>query len=169
ADGRYWLAKQPASAAWDVIAVDAYRPPYIPFHLTTVEFFQLVRAHLTDDGVLAINVGRTAANFALVDALTATLAQVFPAVYVIDEPGPADDLGNSLVVATAQASTLAQFQHNVATIPETLPAEFRHFAQTAALQARVATAPAQTAIFTDDRAPVEEIVHGIILDFFAGP
>ena len=169
ADGRYWLAKQPASAAWDVIAVDAYRPPYIPFHLTTVEFFQLVRTHLTDDGVLAINVGRTAANFALVDALTATLAQVFPTVYVIDEPGPADDLGNSLVVATVQASTLAQFQHNIAAIPQTFPAEFRHFAQTAALQVRVATAPTQTAIFTDDRAPVEEIVHGIILDFFAGP
>jgi spermidine synthase len=38
ADGRRWLAQQPASARWDVVTVDAYRPPYIPFHLTTVEF-----------------------------------------------------------------------------------------------------------------------------------
>ncbi|MCB1602853.1 MAG: hypothetical protein KDI66_22750, partial [Xanthomonadales bacterium] len=42
ADGRRWLADQPADAQWDVIAIDAYRPPYIPFHLTTVEFFTLV-------------------------------------------------------------------------------------------------------------------------------
>src|SRR5690606_27046523 len=51
ADGRAWLAQQPDSAAWSLIAVDAYRPPYIPFHLTTVEFFQLARQHLTEDGV----------------------------------------------------------------------------------------------------------------------
>ena len=59
ADGRRWLADRPADDTWRIIAVDAYRPPYIPFHLTTVEFFRLVAAHLTPDGVLAINVGRT--------------------------------------------------------------------------------------------------------------
>ncbi len=89
-----------------MIAIDAYRPPYIPFHLTTVEFFQLVREHLSEDGVVAINVGRTDTNFALVDALTATLSTVFPTVYVIDEPGPPATLANSLVVATMQPMTL---------------------------------------------------------------
>ncbi len=82
ADGRRWLAQQPATARFDVIAVDAYRPPYIPFHLTTREFFALVRAHLDDDGVVAINVGRTQTNFALVDALAATLQTVFPTVFI---------------------------------------------------------------------------------------
>jgi hypothetical protein len=55
-------------ARFDVIAIDAYRPPYIPFHLTTAEFFRLVEAP-GEDGVVAINVGRTPTNFALVDAL----------------------------------------------------------------------------------------------------
>lgn len=168
ADGRYWLAQQPANVQWDLIAVDAYRPPYIPFHLTTVEFFQLVQAHLRADGVVAINVGRTAANFALVDALTATLAQVFPTVFVIDEPGPADNLGNSLVVATMQPAFLENFRQNVEAMPDDLPIEFRTFAQAAAAQARMAIPPAQPPIFTDDHAPVEQIVHRIILDFFAG-
>ena len=27
-----------------VIAIDAYRPPYIPWHLTTVEFFSEARS-----------------------------------------------------------------------------------------------------------------------------
>lgn len=169
ADGRYWLAQQPPAAKWDLVAVDAYRPPYIPFHLTTVEFFQLVRSHLNEDGVVAINVGRTATNFALVHALSATLAHVFPSVFVIDEPGPPDNLGNSLVVATAQPTTLAAFQTNIEAMSESLPAEFREFAQRAATQAHEASFPPEQQLLTDDHAPVERIVHSIIWDFFVGP
>lgn len=43
--------------------------------------------------------------------------------------------------------------------------EFRDFAQQATKVARVATPPPSAPIFTDDRAPVERIVHSIILDF----
>jgi predicted membrane-bound spermidine synthase len=100
ADGRRWLAQQPADAQWSFIAVDAYRPPYIPFHLTTVEFFALTHQHLADDGVLAINVGRTPTNFTLVDALAKTALQVYPTVFLLDEPGPSGTLGNTLLVAT---------------------------------------------------------------------
>jgi predicted membrane-bound spermidine synthase len=168
ADGRLWLAQQPDDARWDMIAVDAYRPPYIPFHLTTREFFQLAHDHLEDDGVLAINVGRTAFNYTLVDALAATLLEVFPTVYAIDEPGPADNLGNSLLVATKQPAQLAQFANNIGTLPDTLPAEFRDFAQQAVPQARTVIAPPDAIIFTDDRAPVELVVHRIIFDFMLG-
>src|SRR5256714_1718743 len=57
ADGRYWMATQAGS--YDVILVDAYRQPYIPFYLTTREFFESAKAHLKPDGVLAINeIGR---------------------------------------------------------------------------------------------------------------
>ncbi|MCB0055706.1 MAG: fused MFS/spermidine synthase, partial [Caldilineaceae bacterium] len=165
ADGRAWLAQQPPGAQWDVIAVDAYRPPYIPFHLTTVEFFQLVRAHLTPDGVLAINVGRTDTNFALVDALAATLAQVFPAVYAIDEPGPPATLANTLVVATMRPVDVATVRANIAALDTTYPPEFRSFAQEASTQIRPANPPLDAPVFTDDKAPVERVVHGIILDY----
>ncbi len=166
ADGRRWLLQQPIEARWHYIAIDAYRPPYIPFHLTTVEFFQLVRSRLTADGVVAVNVGRTAHNFTLVDALAATLAQVFPHVYIIDEPGPPDTLGNSLVVATVQPTRLEYFAQNVAALPASLPSDFLAFAASTVAQARPATPPAGTPIFTDDWAPVERIVHSIVLDFF---
>jgi spermidine synthase len=168
ADGRRWLLQQPADARYDVIAIDAYRPPYIPFHLTTAEFFRLVASRLSEDGVVAINVGRTPTNFALVDALSATLAQVFPSVFVIDEPGPPGTLGNSLVVATRRPATLDQFQRRVTALPQTLPAEFLTFAQGAAAYARVATPPAAAPVFTDDRSQVEQVVHGILWDFLAG-
>lgn len=168
ADGRRWLAQQPADVQFDVIAIDAYRPPYIPFHLTTQEFFQLVAGHLAEDGVVAVNVGRTETNFALVDAMAATMGAVFPSVFVVDEPGPPGVLANSLVVATKQPANLATFQENAANLADGFPAEFRAFVQQAAAQARVAAPPADTPLFTDDHAQVEQVVHGLILDFLAG-
>ena len=165
ADGRRWLQSQPEDAVFDIVLVDAYRPPYIPFHLTTVEFFQLARAHISERGVLAINVGRSATDFALVDALAATLAEVFPSVLVVDEPGPADDLGNSLVVATLQPTIAQAFAANVLAMPPSLPLEFREFARESAARVRQADPPAGTPVFTDDRAPVEQLVHKIIWNF----
>lgn len=168
ADGRRWLAQQPADLRFDVIAIDAYRPPYIPFHLTTVEFFRLVDAHLSEHGVVAINVGRTDVNAALVEAMAATMQQVFPSVFIIDEPGPPGMLANSLVVATSRPTTLARFQENVARLPASLPAEFREFAQAAVRYARLA-APSSTApIFTDDRSQIEQVVHSLIMDYMFG-
>jgi spermidine synthase len=84
ADGRTYLTQ--TTEQYDVVAVDAYRLPYIPWHLTTVEFFQQVREHLTAEGVVAINVGHTPGvngapdDWRLVDAMVATMRQVYPSV-----------------------------------------------------------------------------------------
>ncbi len=56
-DGRFALNQ--LDEKYTMIGMDAYRVPYVPWHMTTVEFFEEVRDHLTDDGVLTINVGRT--------------------------------------------------------------------------------------------------------------
>lgn len=168
ADGRQWLARQPVTAQWDVIAIDAYRPPYIPFHLTTVEFFTLVRAHLSENGVVVINVGRTATNYQLVEALAATLAQRFPAVYAVDEPGPADTLSNSLLVATVQPLTVATIRQRMANLPSTWPPAVQAFIGTAAGQIRQLKPAPGDLVFTDDHAPVEQVVHRIIWDFMIG-
>ncbi|TDI83489.1 MAG: spermine synthase, partial [Chloroflexi bacterium] len=52
ADGRWGL--QQSEQLYSVIAIDAYRAPYIPWQLTSVEFFQNVAEHLDEQGVLAI-------------------------------------------------------------------------------------------------------------------
>ncbi len=169
ADARRYLAQQDAGAKWDVIAVDAYRPPYIPFHLTTREFFQLVHDHLDEDGVLAINVGRTATNYDLVDAMAATVGSIFPSVHLVDEPGPPDALGNTMLIATVQPTTLADFQNSAATIGDSLGGEMAALLDTAlsvAHTAEVSTlATDAKAVFTDDHAPIEWLVHGIVLDY----
>ena len=43
-DGR-WAIKN-STKRYDIISVDAYRPPYIPWHMTTVEFFTTLQEHL---------------------------------------------------------------------------------------------------------------------------
>lgn len=159
-DGRIFLRH--TAQRYDVIAVDAYRPPYIPFHLTTVEFFQLARSRLTPNGVVAVNVGRTHDDFRLVDAIASTAAQVFPSVYVIDEPDPGYGLGNSLVVATARATTLLDFQRN--SVEATNPL-VQQVLEQAGKQVRAWAPVPGTPVFTDDRAPVEQVVHSIILRY----
>jgi predicted membrane-bound spermidine synthase len=168
ADGRAWLAQQPPAAQWELIAIDAYRPPYIPFHLTTVEFFELVREHMTEEGVLAINVGRTDTNFALVDALTATLLQIFPTVYAIDEPGPPATLANTLVIAVQQPVDVTDVRTTLEDLPVSLLSELRTFAADAAAAVREVAQQPEAPVFTDDRAPVERVVHQIILDYLIG-
>lgn len=165
ADGRRWLQQQPAERRFDLILVDAYRPPYIPFHLTTVEFFQLVRDHLAQDGVLAMNVGRTDRDYALVASMVATLRRVFPSVMIVDEPGPPHQLANSLVVATIQRSNAEIFARHAASLPDSLPAEFRQFAADSVAYVRSGHIEPDAAIFSDDHAPVEQVVHEIIWDF----
>jgi len=163
-DGRVFL--RTTSHRYDVIVVDAYRPPYIPFHLTTVEFFQLARERLTEEGVLAVNVGRTHDDYRLVDAVAATVGQVFPSVYIIDEPDPGYGLGNSLVVGTVRPTQLANLRTNAAGLTHPMLVEMM---RRALPRARVAQPPPDTPIFTDDRAPVEQIVHSIILRYLLTP
>jgi spermidine synthase len=160
-DGRYFLHNSPAR--YSVIAVDAYRPPYIPFHLTTSEFFQEVYDHLTDDGVAAINVGRTPSDYALVDSIAHTMRTVFPSLYVLDTPNREGELASCLVVATRQPTRLENLRDNAAHLQD---ARLRSVAERAMAQMWEVTEA--RVVFTDDRAPVEQIVHRIILDYVTG-
>jgi hypothetical protein len=161
-DGRYFLAN--STNMYDVIGVDAYRPPYIPFHLTTREFFQEGYDHLTEDGVMVINAGRTATDYSLVQALGSTMKSVFPNVYVIDVPSYGSPLGNSLVVATKQPTQLEFFTGNAVLLQDP------HLQRVAdrALYGGVWELEDTSIIFTDDKAPVEQVIHQLIFRYILG-
>ena len=150
-DGRWYLDN--TRKTYDVIAIDAYRQPYIPFHLTTREFFASVRDHLSDRGVAAINCGRTATDYRLVNALASTMRSVFPSVYIIDEPNLGRALGNSLVVATKQPTRKADFRANLDRVSNPILRQ---------VAAEIAEPPREyfssDVVLTDDRAPVERLV-----------
>lgn len=156
-DGRYQLNQ--LDERYTVIGIDAYRPPYIPWHMTTVEFFTETREHLTDSGVVAINVGRTSTDRRLVDALTATLLEVFPSVHAMDVPYSF----NTILVATRQPTTAENLTMNAALLPPDAPSELR---DTLALGvAALVPARASDLVFTDNRAPVETLVDSLVLNF----
>jgi spermidine synthase len=156
-DGRYMLSQ--LDRRYSVVGIDAYRPPYIPWHLTTVEFFREVRDHLTDDGVAVINVGRTSTDRRLVDAMTSTLLRVFPTVHAMDVPYSF----NTILVATLQPTSSDNLALNLSLLPEDAQPLLR---DTLAL-ASAALVPIHQSelVFTDDRAPVETLVDSLVLNF----
>lgn len=156
-DGRYMLTQ--LGRRYSLIAVDAYRPPYIPWHLTTVEFFAEVRQHLTDTGVAVINVGRTDTDRRLVDALTSTLLRVFPTVHAMDVP----QSFNTILVATQQRTSDDNLAANLATLPADTNPILRD-ALALGMQ-RLVPIHESDLIFTDDRAPVETLVDSLVLNF----
>ncbi len=156
-DGRYMLNK--LNRTYTVVGIDAYRPPYIPFHLTTVEFFQEVRAHLEDDGAVVVNVGRTSTDRRLVDAMTATLLQVFPSVHAMDVPSSF----NTILVATVQTTNAVNLSANLSLLPASAPPLLRD-TLTLATNTLVPTHSSDM-VFTDDRAPVESLVDSLVINF----
>ncbi|MCF6242667.1 MAG: fused MFS/spermidine synthase, partial [Bacteroidales bacterium] len=52
-DGRLFLNN--TEDIYDIIMIDAYKGGYIPFHLCTREFYSLVKNHLRQNGVIALN------------------------------------------------------------------------------------------------------------------
>jgi spermidine synthase len=161
ADGRWGLDHSPNK--YSVIAVDAYRPPYIPWHLTTEQFFTIVADHLTDNGVLVINVGRTPTDRRLIDAMVGTIGAVFPSVYVVDVPGTF----NSIVYATKEPTRSHNLRANLDRLGRNgAPAVLLDVLQKGV--ANLQPTPASAVVFTDDRAPVEQLVNSIVIRFILG-
>jgi spermidine synthase len=79
ADGRPFLER--THRRYDLIFVDAYRQPYVPFYLATSEFFRLAREHLRPGGMIALNVAATPTDHKLSDAVGTTLLTAFPQVW----------------------------------------------------------------------------------------
>ncbi|TMC06328.1 MAG: methyltransferase domain-containing protein [Chloroflexi bacterium] len=157
-DARYWLATQ--GGRYDLIAMDAYRQPYIPFHLTTKEFFQLAADHLTPGGTVVVNAGRTATDYRLVAALASTMAAVYPSIFLVDVPS----FSNTMIFGTSQPTTIDDVLHNLTLAHEPL---VDHVAATAVGPGdgnlRVSTYHGQ--VFTDDLAPVERLIDQIIFSY----
>ncbi|WIG93040.1 fused MFS/spermidine synthase [Myxococcus sp. SDU36] len=148
-DARAFLTRD--TRQYDVILVDAFRFPYVPFHLTTREFASAVAARLKPGGVACFNVGRYAQERAVVEAVGATLATVFPEVRAAD----ARNHSNTLLFAGAPG--LAE---RLAERTPSLPASLRPLAERVAGELKPVPAGAP---LTDDQAPVELLTDAILL------
>jgi predicted membrane-bound spermidine synthase len=163
-DARYWLST--TRRTYDVIAMDAYHQPYIPFHLTTVEFFREAKAHLKERGVVVVNAGRPpGGDDRLVNAVASTMRAVFPQVFLIDTRAPRST--SVLVVGVNQrvGDGVAHFRANAEGMEG--PA-LRLVMQWALLEGHKPVrefTPDQARFtpFTDDLAPVELLIDSLIV------
>ena len=96
ADGRIFLKK--SNERYDVILVDAYRGPFVPFHLLTQEFYALIKSRLSEGGVLLQNVEPSTMLF---DSAAVTIHAVFPHLDVYPAEG-------NVVMAAYQGEALSQ-------------------------------------------------------------
>lgn len=159
-DGRYFL--RTTEKTYDMIGVDAYFQPYIPFQLTTKEFFQESFDRLNANGTFIVNAGRTSTDYRLVEVISQTMRAVFPNVYLIDTPA----FTNTMVIGTKQPTTLANFAENLDTVRRTAPASALVTVGDIALQGgNVREAAPGPKVFTDDLAPVEDLINRIILNY----
>ncbi|GCE16332.1 spermidine synthase [Dictyobacter kobayashii] len=159
-DGRTFLAS--SHHTYDVVAIDAFQQPYIPFQFTTREFFTQVRDHLSSTGVVALNTGHTAHDYRLVQAFVNTLSTIFPNVYVFNVPGTI----NTEIMATMQPTSLETFRENLSQFP----------ANTTLGQLATEVLPVATRgradggiVFTDDKAPIEQITDQLLLNYILQP
>lgn len=158
-DGRLGLAQ--SEQKFSIIGIDAYQPPYIPWHLTTREFFQLVHQRLDVNGAMVINVGRSPSDRSLLDALAGTILSVFPSVYVMDVPNSF----NSIIYATMQPTQVQNLYDNLLylyTQPQTHPLLITALERFVMNQQPT---PESKVIFTDDWAPVEWMTNQMVLSY----
>lgn len=143
-DGRAYL--NAVDKKYDVIMVDAYQDITIPFQMSSVEFFTLVREHLKDGGVMVVNMnmkGNSEGN--INQYLSDTISRVFTNVQTIDVAGST----NRELFASA-GDVDAVLKRNQALLKEGELLEF-----TELIAGNLTDYEAGEYLMTDDRAPVE--------------
>lgn len=142
-DGRVFLAR--TKEQYDLVLIDAYRGAFVPFHLTTLEFYKLAKSHLRPGGVIVQNVDPTTLFF---DSTYATMKVAFNNVdayqadnnvVLIGYDGPVLS-DQDLMKRAAELQAKYRFRYD---LPQLLRARQTHL--------KVTTEK----VLTDDFAPVE--------------
>jgi spermidine synthase len=154
ADGRPFLAR--SDERYDLIVVDAYRQPYVPFQLATQEFFALAREHLRPGGALALNVAATPSDHRLSEAIETTVLTAFPQAWRLS-PLSFNDVVLALDRPLARGELWSRFGRVPRPLRPLLPLVRTHLEP-----ARPHGRP-----LTDDRAPVEWLTDRMIFEQIA--
>jgi spermidine synthase len=154
ADARPFLRR--SDDRYDLIVIDAYRPPYVPFYLATREFFELVRERLAPGGIVALNVASVPGDTRLAHAIATTLSGELPAVWTwqalrfnqivigLERPLPRREIARRLGGVTGDLAPLTRI-----------------------LAREIRRARPSGDVWTDDRAPVEWITDRMIVEYAA--
>ncbi len=149
-DGRILMKND--TKKYDYVLLDTFLNSYVPFHLTTREFFDLVRLRLNPGGILVANFHTVFASSGLLPKLEATIRSVFPSVAVVSLPA-----GTTLIMA---APDMIPWSERLQP-REGQPRELVELSQRALDTMRPATAPDQVDgdLLTDDHNDTEQRLY----------
>lgn len=144
-DGRAFL--QAVETTYDVIMVDAYQDITIPFQMSSVEFFTMVKDHLKDGGVMVVNMNMHGNKEGDINQYLAdTIANVFDNVYSVDVAGST----NRELFASQHSDMIEVLSDHVENLSDAgLQNMMRRVADNSVAYA------AGDYLMTDDKAPVE--------------
>ena len=150
-DGRIFVDK--GTRKYDIVVIDAYtQQVYIPFHLTTMEFFSQVKQRLAEDGLVAMNVSSAKEDSPLIQSISNTLGVVFGHVYRMRIPGSVDNV----VIASDRSIDFKLLAGSAGT-------ELEGIAQYSKATFRESLYDNRFKPLTDDLAPIEHMVDWDIL------
>ncbi len=157
-DGRAFLAA--CDKKYDVIMVDAYQDITIPFQMSSVEFFTLVKEHLNEGGVMVVNMNmRSESSDGINNCLADTISSVFGNVVTIDVAHST----NRELFASDSDSFLDRLSANTDALPQEDLRNMMRIVKTG-----LEPYKAGDHILTDDKAPVEllgmKVIDDIIQD-----
>jgi len=150
-DGRIFVTL--GKKKYDIIIIDAYTQQiYIPFHLTTVEFFTQLKKRLTEQGIVAMNVSAPRADSPLLQSIMNTLRPVFRHVYLFRIPMSSDN-----IVLISDRSV------NFGLLGRAAGTELQGIARLSQPLFRESESDGRYEPLTDDRAPIEHMVDWQLL------
>jgi len=146
-DGRTFLNTN-KDKKYDIIMVDAYHDITIPFHMSTREFFGLVKEALNPDGVIVVNINiRSKKDSQINDYICQTIKSQMEKVYKCELKNST----NTIVFASKDANCLSYFTNNIEKMDNQSPlkpiSEY--------VKSNLSEIQQSKLVFTDDLAPVE--------------
>ena len=157
-DGRAFLEAD--AGKYDVILVDAYQDITIPFQMSSSEFFNLVKDHLKENGIMVMNMNMHGnGETDITTYLSDTVASVFPNVATVNVIGST----NRELFASVNVDLFKSLEYNA-----DFSSDDGLTYQLGKVMAGLTAYEGTGLIFTDDKAPVEllgmEVIDTLIND-----
>ncbi len=111
-DARQFLIERKDQLGYDIILGDVFNDASTPFHLTTLEFNDLLKANMNPGGVYLVNIIDDYEQGEYMPSFISALRQTFKHVYLINGSGIWQNVGKStfVIAATDKPIDLSAFQ-----------------------------------------------------------
>lgn len=157
-DGRIFLRN--TAKKYDIIIIDAYQNElYIPWTLTTQEFWNLTKDKLRKNGIIAINVNSSSKESDLLNAISNTIASVFKYAYITEVN---KDGFNYIITASENELDFTSFINLIR------DKKLRNLGSMFISLTKSLKYEEELMVLTDNRAPIEFMTEAMVLDYIIG-